>query len=119
MNLVLNAIQAMPGGGTLTIRAAVLPTDRAAAMARPGAGPTPPRPVARIAISDTGPGIAPECLDRIFEPYFTTKEGGTGLGLALAHTIIREHDGRIDVESRPGEGATFVVRLPVIDAAGE
>jgi signal transduction histidine kinase len=119
MNLVLNAIQAMPRGGTLTIRAAVLPTDRAAAMARPGAGPTPPRPVARIAISDTGPGIAPEGLDRIFEPYFTTKEGGTGLGLALAHTIIQEHDGRIDVESRPGEGATFVVRLPVIDAAGE
>jgi signal transduction histidine kinase len=119
MNLVLNAIQAMPGGGTLAIRAAVLPIDWAAAMARQGAGPTPPRPVARIAISDTGPGIAPECLDRIFEPYFTTKEGGTGLGLALAHTIIQEHDGRIDVESRPGEGATFVVRLPVIDAADE
>jgi signal transduction histidine kinase len=119
MNLVLNAIQAMPGGGTLTIRAAVLSTGRAVPMARQEARSTPLRPVARIAISDTGPGIAPEHLDRIFEPYFTTKEGGTGLGLALAHTIIQEHDGRIDVESRPGEGATFVVRLPVIDAAGE
>jgi len=119
MNLVLNAIQAMPDGGTLTIRAAVLPAERAGAAAPRGAGPTPPRPVARIAISDSGPGIAPEHLDRIFEPYFTTKEGGTGLGLALAHTIIQEHDGRIDVESRPGEGATFVVSLPVIDAADD
>jgi signal transduction histidine kinase len=119
MNLVLNAIQAMPDGGTLTIRAAVLPAERAGAAAPQGAGPTPPRPVARIAISDSGPGIAPEHLDRIFEPYFTTKEGGTGLGLALAHTIIQEHDGRIDVESRPGEGATFVVSLPVIDAADD
>ncbi|MFI5341964.1 MAG: nitrogen regulation protein NR(II) [Candidatus Methylomirabilales bacterium] len=101
MNLLLNAIQAMPEGGTLTLHAAVVPTS--------------PRPVARIAISDSGPGIPPENLDRIFDPYFTTKEGGTGLGLALAYRIIQEHDGGLDVEGGAGPGATFVVVLPVVE----
>jgi signal transduction histidine kinase len=114
MNLLLNAIQAMPSGGTLTLQAAMLPADPVHAIRVRGEGPTLPRPVARIAISDDGPGIPPEHLDRIFEPYFTTKEGGTGLGLALAHTIIREHDGRIDVESRVGTGTTFIVVLPIV-----
>jgi len=117
MNLLLNAIQAMPDGGTLTIRAAVLPPERAATIAGQGTGPTPPRPAARITVSDSGPGIPPEHLDRIFEPYFTTKEGGTGLGLALAHKIIQEHGGSIEAESRPGSGATFVVVLPVVEPA--
>ncbi len=114
MNLLLNAIQAMPDGGTLTLRAAVVPVDRMVALARQGEGPTLPRSVARVAISDSGPGISPEHLDRIFEPYFTTKEGGTGLGLAVAHKIIQEHEGRIDVEGRVGLGATFVVVLPIV-----
>lgn len=114
MNLLLNAIQAMPGGGTLTLQAAMLPADRVGAIGGQREGPTLPRPVARVAISDTGPGIPPEHLDRIFEPYFTTKEGGMGLGLALAHKIIQEHDGRIDVEARVGSGATFVVVLPIV-----
>jgi signal transduction histidine kinase len=114
MNLLLNAIQAMPSGGTLTLQAAMLPADRVGAIGGQREGPTLPRPVARVAISDTGPGIPPEHLDRIFEPYFTTKEGGTGLGLALAHKIIQEHDGRIDVEAQVGSGATFVVVLPIV-----
>jgi signal transduction histidine kinase len=114
MNLLLNAIQAMPSGGALALNAAMLPADPVGAIRGREEGPTLPRPVARIAISDSGPGISPEHLDRIFEPYFTTKEGGTGLGLALAYRIIREHDGRIDVESRVGTGATFIVVLPIV-----
>jgi signal transduction histidine kinase len=66
-----------------------------------------------ISVSDDGAGIRPDDLDRIFEPYFTTKgSGGTGLGLAIAQRIAREHGGRIDVDSRPGAGATFTLRLP-------
>ena len=117
MNMLLNAIQAMPGGGTLTIQAAVPPPDRVAATTRQPAGPARSRRAARIAISDSGPGIPAEHLDRIFEPYFTTKEGGTGLGLALAHKIIQEHDGSVEVESHAGSGATFIVRLPVVETA--
>jgi signal transduction histidine kinase len=110
MNVLLNAIQAMPQGGVLTIRGAVVPSDRGATAARSPAA----RPVARIAISDSGSGISPEHLDRVFEPYFTTKEGGTGLGLALAHKIVHEHEGSIRVESAVGSGATFVITLPVV-----
>jgi signal transduction histidine kinase len=100
MNLVLNAMQAMPEGGAVTIRAS---------LASPGR-------MARVTISDTGPGIPAEHLERIFEPYFTTKAGGTGLGLALARKIVEEHQGTIRVENGPGGGAAFIVTLPV--AAG-
>lgn len=65
-----------------------------------------------IAVADDGPGIRPEDLPRLFEPYFTTKEAGTGLGLAISERIVKEHGGRIEVESRLGQGATFTVRLP-------
>jgi len=68
-------------------------------------------------ITDTGPGIPPENLDRIFEPYFTTKEGGTGLGLALTHRIILEHRGSIRAENVPGGGARFVIELPMARAS--
>jgi signal transduction histidine kinase len=97
MNLVLNALQAVPSGGTVTIRS--------------GLGPGESR--ASVAVSDTGPGIPAEHLDRVFEPYFTTKEGGTGLGLALARKIVEEHQGTIRAENGPGGGATFTVTLPV------
>jgi signal transduction histidine kinase len=70
----------------------------------------------RIQVADTGPGISAEHLDRIFEPYFTTKEGGTGLGLALAHKIVQEHGGTLRAENRAGGGAVFTIELPV---AGE
>ena len=65
-----------------------------------------------IEIADDGPGIAPHHLERIFNPFFTTKGDGTGLGLAIVHQIIEAHHGRIRVQSTPGQGATFVIWLP-------
>jgi len=105
MNILLNAIQAMPSGGTLTVRAEVV--HRAAVGHAFGGS------VARISVADTGPGIPPEYIDRLFEPYFTTKEGGTGLGLALARRVITEHRGEIRAENAPGGGARFVIALPL------
>jgi two-component system sensor histidine kinase PilS (NtrC family) len=93
-NLCLNAVQAMPGGGELRVTMAVV------------AG----RLLARV--SDTGEGIAREDLAHIFEPFFSTKSDGTGLGLALVHRIVQEHGGEIDVYSRPGLGSTFTITLP-------
>jgi PAS domain S-box-containing protein len=96
LNLYANALDAMPAGGALTVRARLVK----------------PRDV-EITIRDTGVGIAPEHLDRIFLPMFTTKQKGTGLGLALAHKIILSHGGRIAVETKEGVGTTFRVVLPV------
>ena len=95
MNVVLNAIQAMPGGGRLRIVTA----------SRPG--------FVDITVSDTGPGISEEDLNRIFNPYFTTKKLGIGLGLAITKKIVEEHRGRISVLSRPHEGTDVVISLPV------
>jgi PAS domain S-box-containing protein len=100
LNLYANALDAMPEGGALTVRAR----------------PIGSRDV-EIVVTDTGVGIAPEHLDRIFLPMFTTKQKGTGLGLALAHKIILSHGGRIAVESREGGGTTFRLVLPVAPAA--
>jgi signal transduction histidine kinase len=105
MNVLLNAIQAMPKGGMLTVRAGVV---------APSAGNLGGiRTVARIVVTDTGPGISAENMDRVFEPYFTTKAGGTGLGLALTHRIVAEHRGTIRAENEPGGGARFVIELPL------
>ncbi|MFP3855033.1 MAG: sensor histidine kinase, partial [Anaerolineales bacterium] len=96
INLIQNAIQAMPEGGKLAIR---LTENKSEAV---------------LEIEDSGEGIAQEHLSRIFEPFFTTKpEGkGTGMGLAVSYGIISRHGGQIDVESEPGEGSTFTIRLP-------
>lgn len=108
LNLVINARQAMPNGGTLSILV----------------GRDATRRWGEIRLSDTGTGIAPADLKRIFEPFFSTKSadqaglGGTGLGLPVCRDIIEAHKGRIRVESRPGEGATFTLRLPASEAAG-
>jgi PAS domain S-box-containing protein len=72
----------------------------------------------RLSVRDSGPGIAPDQLPRIFEPFFTTKPNGSGLGLAICYGIVREHGGRIDVESQPGAGTTVVVRLPATGRDG-
>jgi signal transduction histidine kinase len=98
-NLVKNALEAMAGGGRLTLGAR-----------REGGEVV-------FEVADTGPGVPPEVLPRIFEPYVTTKPGGTGLGLAIAERIVQEHAGRLGVASRPGAGATFSVRLPVAPPA--
>jgi two-component system, NtrC family, sensor kinase len=98
LNLCRNALEAMPGGGTLTVRAT-------AAGQR-----------LEISVGDTGGGIAAEHLPRIFEPFFSTKEHGTGLGLALTQHIVAAHGGTISIDSGPGRGTEFVVRLPLVGA---
>jgi len=100
-NILLNARQAMPQGGTIDVRAENIVPDS------PDAGAW-----ARISIRDHGRGIPAEVLPRIFDPYFTTKPGGRGLGLATAYSIVAKHGGRISVESKPGEGTVFTVDLP-------
>lgn len=119
MNLVTNARDAMPGGGRITIK------TRTETIAEPAAQlpqKATPGPYACLLVRDEGHGMDEETLGQIFEPFFTTKEAGkgTGLGLSVAHGIVAEHGGWIDVESAPGKGSTFKVCLPVApQAAGE
>jgi PAS domain S-box-containing protein len=108
INLCVNARDAMPQGGTLVLAAEVVDDP-------PGDG-LPPGRYVRIRVEDDGQGMAPEILDHIFEPFYTTKEHGTGLGLSTSAGIITSHGGSMSVESKPGEGTRFVVHLPV--AAG-
>lgn len=105
-NLVLNAVQAMPEGGTVEI---TLGNDRLDGSARVA---LPPGDYVQIAISDTGVGIKPEHLPRIFDPYFTTKHMGSGLGLAAVYSIVHKHRGAIDVTSQVDIGSTFRIWLP-------
>jgi signal transduction histidine kinase len=100
VNLFVNALEAMPDGGRLTI----------AVAAEPHAS------WVRIDVADAGPGIPQEDLDRLFEPFYTTKAAGSGLGLAITSGIVDRHGGSIHVESRLGHGTTFSVRLPTADA---
>ena len=99
LNLIMNAVQAMNGEGKITLRTARCNGS------------------VELALGDTGPGIPAELREDIFSPFFTTKpEGeGTGLGLHICRSIVREHDGEITVESMPGAGATFLVRLPMAE----
>ena len=101
LNLLMNAMQAMPRGGRLRVR---LGRGRQPA----DGGPVP----VMLLIADTGVGITPEAAGRIFDPFYTTREAGTGLGLPIADKIVREHGGSIRFASRPGHGACFVVLLP-------
>jgi len=113
MNLCTNAYHAMtPEGGLLTVRLDQAVLDREAAKRF---GVTAGSFV-RLTVSDTGHGIPPEVKERIFDPYFTTKDKGvgTGLGLALIHGIVQSHDGAISVESEVGNGATFSIWLPAV-----
>ncbi len=112
MNLAVNARDAMPQGGALTVRTRNFvkePDDQGSHLSLPLAAGK----YVVISVKDTGTGIAPDVLDRIFEPFFTTKErgSGTGLGLAVAHGIVRAHGGIIDVDSVVGEGSEFMVYL--------
>ena len=95
LNLMINALQAMPEGGELILSAARQDGQ------------------ALVDVIDTGKGIAPEALEKIFDAYYTSKKGGTGLGLAMTRRIIREHGGQLTVKSELGKGSDFSLRLPL------
>lgn len=116
MNLAINARDAMDGGGRLRINLRL--DDDAQSETESPPGETANRGHAVLVLEDTGEGMTPETLERIYEPFFTTKPrgAGTGLGLAVVHGIITEHDGQIDVESHPGSGTRMTIRLPICDA---
>ncbi len=99
LNLVINAVESQPTGGQIEIRLRTLPA-------------TAPTREVEIQVSDRGSGIPPEILDRIFDPFFSTKEAGTGIGLAICQRIIEDHNGTIVPQNRPQGGSTFTVRLP-------
>ncbi len=109
-NLLRNAVDAMPGGGELAVEAfAAMPQEaRGDGRNDPGEGSA----WAEIRVHDTGVGISDDVVDRIFEPFFTSKPQGTGLGLATVHRIVEDHGGHLSVESVPGRGTTFRIRWP-------
>jgi signal transduction histidine kinase len=98
LNLVLNAAEAMETGGVVTVSCS------------PPAG-SPPAKQFVLSVQDTGPGIAPDLLDKIFNPFFTTRDNGTGLGLAIVHRVIEAHDGSITAANADGGGAKFEIRI--------
>ena len=108
LNLVLNGVQAIEREGKIAV---------AAKVSAPG-GPGQAELV-EISVSDTGGGIPPESLERIFRPFYTTKRGGTGLGLSLCRRIIRQHGGTLTVESKVGKGSCFIIRLPMREVVEE
>jgi signal transduction histidine kinase len=110
VNLLLNALEAMPPHGVLTVTTETLASNGAPSAAPHGSVGLK----IRLKIQDTGPGIPPEEMPRLFEPFFTTKPLGTGLGLPITRHIIEEHGGNITVQSEPGQGATFQIVLPIV-----
>ena len=106
-NLVLNAIQAMPQGGRLTVE-----TRKIKSLSRPG-NPQMSDSSVEVRFVDNGVGIEPADREKIFYPFFTTKQKGSGLGLSIVHRIVEEHGGEILVESKPGQGTTMILRIPV------
>ncbi|HET8577479.1 MAG TPA: ATP-binding protein [Methylomirabilota bacterium] len=99
LNLLTNARDALGGGGEIAVETRVVP-------GHPGG--------ARLVVRDTGPGIPPDLLPKIFDPFFTTKSDGTGLGLSISYGIVRDHQGTVDVQSRPGQGTTFILTFPAM-----
>jgi len=99
LNLAVNAVEAMPTGGELRF----LVTRE-----WPENGPS----TVKTVVADTGRGMAPEVRERVFHPFFSTKDRGAGVGLALVHNIVKAHGGVIEVESTEGKGTTFTIRMP-------
>jgi two-component system, NtrC family, sensor histidine kinase PilS len=114
-NLCLNAVEAMQSQGTLTIRTAVrtLSNQPFPSYSEPRVGTQE----LMIEVGDTGPGMPPEVQEKIFEPFFSTKDRGTGLGLATVHRIIGTHKGRIELDSQPNQGTTIRICLPLVDSS--
>jgi PAS domain S-box-containing protein len=105
-NLIINAVQAMPAGGIVRVQAENVTLNADSNIALPFGD------YARITVQDQGKGIAPDDINHIFDPYFTTKEKGTGLGLATSYSIVKHHDGVISVDSDPATGTAFHIYLP-------
>jgi signal transduction histidine kinase len=103
INLLFNALEAMGAHGEISVSTELVP---------PGGPENPRAPLLRVSIRDTGVGIAPENLARLFKPFFTTKPNGTGLGLAITQRIVQEHHGLISASSEAQKGTTFTLRLP-------
>jgi signal transduction histidine kinase len=123
-NLCVNALEAMDGKGTLTVESSMVSAPAAASIPyRPETSAGPDGEgfdyYVQVRVADTGPGIREEHQDKLFHPFFTTKEDGSGVGLPTASKIVNGHRGLLDVESRPGQGAVFTVRLPLIQAIRE
>jgi two-component system sensor histidine kinase AtoS len=97
MNLLMNAADAMPDGGRVTVRTACDPAAR----------------VLRVEVADGGKGFSPEARERMFEPFFSTKAKGTGLGLAISKRLVEDHGGTLKGENRPEGGARFIIEFPV------
>jgi two-component system cell cycle sensor histidine kinase/response regulator CckA len=118
LNLCVNARDAMPNGGTVSISAENVTLDQNYAAMNPEAKPGP---YVVLKVKDTGTGIPPEVLDRIFEPFFTTKEvgKGTGIGLSTLHAIVKGHGGFVSVQTEVGKGTEFSVYLPAVEAAAQ
>jgi PAS domain S-box-containing protein len=114
LNICVNARDAMPRGGQLTIKTELIDETKMRERLKVDS------PCVCIVISDTGMGMEEEVRARIFEPFFTTKEigQGTGLGLAIVYGIVKEHNGLVDVESEPGQGTTFRIYLPIFQSKG-
>ena len=110
-NIIINATHAMPNGGVIKIAL------RNEEVERGGRASLTPGRYLHLTVTDSGTGIAPEHLPRIFDPYYTTKEKGSGLGLASVYSIIKKHQGHIEVESKLGEGTTFHIWLPALATA--
>ena len=102
MNIILNAIQALKKGGTLYISTR-LHVKRAKKS---------PNEFVQVEVRDTGVGIPEKNLEHIFDPFFTSKDEGSGLGLSISHQIVKEHGGYVEIQSKLGEGTTFFINLP-------
>ncbi len=114
LNLIQNAVQASPDGRNVIVGTRLVNKFR---MREPQQPARHYRRLIEVSVTDRGAGIPPENFGRLFTPFFTTKPEGTGLGLATAHQIVREHDGFLTVTSQPGDGTTFFVHLPEAGAA--
>ncbi|MSO45458.1 MAG: GHKL domain-containing protein [Acidobacteria bacterium] len=113
-NLLTNAFEALEGRGEVTIAAAIESVEQDPAFT---SADTPAQVMLVVDVSDTGPGIPADLSDRIFNPFFTTKIQGSGLGLPIVRKIVDAHDGRIDMTSTAGAGTRFRITLPVSSAS--
>ena len=119
LNLMLNAEQAMPDGGEITIQAAAesgSPQNTCTTDCQPADAPADGPATVCLSFIDTGKGMAPDVLARVFEPFFSTKQGGTGLGLPTTRRIVEAHGGTLTAETAVGRGTRFTIRLPALPA---